>query len=483
MRIAPMDLNWLVLERTESPAHVACLAECTPPDGAPSTFVADLVAGWRAHATFAKPFNRRPRLLPVPTWDVLRDDEVDLDYHFRHSALPAPGGERELGILVSRLHSHPLDRRRPLWELHIIEGLGDGRFAMYLKVHHSLMDGVAGIRMLGRALSADSLERDHPPIWALGSSPPRVAGDPPKHATEPAAVRGAVTRVLSTPARSVRKLRTATAGGRGIARLATTQVVHGLRPRERDVAIPFNAPMSPLNGCIHGPRRFATQHYSLERMKALSKDANVTINDVLLGICSGALRRYLTEIDELPDRSLTATLPVSVRLEADESGGNAITFIHARLATDVAEPAMRLARIAASTRHAKSVLGRLPRSAMNAYTMLLMAPYMTQLAVGLGGRSTPMHNVVVSNVPGPRQPRYIEGARVDQLYPLSVLFNGQALNVTVISYAGTMCIGFTGCRDSLPSMQRIAVFSGDAFDDLERAVSAHPQRVGESAGS
>lgn len=238
------------------------------------------------------------------------------------------------------------------------------------------------------------------------------------------------------------------------------------------MAIPFVAPMSPLNGCIHGPRRFATQHYSMERLKALSKDAGVTINDVLLGVCSGALRRYLTEIDALPDRTLTATLPVSVRLEADESGGNAITFIHARLATDVEQPALRLQRIAASTRHAKSVLGRLPRDAMNAYTMLLMAPSMTQLAFGLGGRSTPMHNVVVSNVPGPRQPRYIEGARVDQLYPLSVLFNGQALNVTVITYAGTMCIGFTGCRDSLPSMQRIAVFSGDSLEELERAAYA-----------
>lgn len=172
MRIAPMDLNWLVLERAESPAHVACLAECTPPDGAPDTFVADLVAGWRAHRTFATPFNRRPRLLPVPVWDVLPDDEVDLDYHFRHSALPAPGGERELGILVSRLHSHALDRRRPLWELHIIEGLGDGRFAMYLKVHHSLMDGVAGIRMLGRALSADRDARDRPRSGPWGPRSP-----------------------------------------------------------------------------------------------------------------------------------------------------------------------------------------------------------------------------------------------------------------------------------------------------------------------
>jgi hypothetical protein len=180
--------------------------------------------------------------------------------------------------------------------------------------------------------------------------------------------------------------------------------------------------MSPLNGCIHGPRLFATQHYALERLKALSQDAGVTINDV-------------------------------------------------------EQPAPRLQRIAASTRHANSALGRLPRGdAMNTYAMLLKAPYMTQLAVGLGGRTTPMQNVVVSKVPGPRQPPYIEGARVDQLYPLSVLFNGQALNVTV-SYDGTMCIGFTGCRDSLPGMQRIAVFSGDALEELERAVCAGVERL------
>lgn len=476
MRIAPMDLNWLLLERAESPAHVACLAECTPPVGAAATFVADLVARWRSQATFAKPFDRRPRLFPVPVWEVMRDDQIDLDYHFRHSALPAPGGERELGILVSRLHSHPLNRRRPLWELHIIEGLGDGRFALYLKVHHSLMDGVAGIRMIGRALSSDPHERDRPPIWALGASVGRAIDGAPVAETTPSSEAGsarrvtALTRLLSAPARSVHGLRQAAEGGRGLVQISATQVVHAVRPQDRDVAVPFVAPMSPLNGCIQGPRRFATQHYSLQRVKSLSKDAGVTINDVLLGVCSGALRRYLTGIGELPRRSLTATLPVSVRLEADESGGNAITFIHARLATDVEQPAERLDRIAASTRHAKSVLGRLPRTAMNAYTMMLMAPYMTQLAMGLGGRTVPMHNIVVSNVPGPRNARYIDGAIVDQLYPLSVLFNGQALNVTVISYAGTLCIGFTGCRDSLPSMQRIAVFAGDALSELEEAL-------------
>lgn len=463
MRIPPLDASWFLIEGPERPAHVACLAQCTPSADAGPSFVTDLVRSWRSHTTIAHPFNLRPRLLPTPTWERLADADVDLDYHFRHSALPAGGGERELGVLVSRLHTHRLDRRRPLWECHLIEGLGDGRFALYLKLHHSLMDGVAGIRMIGRALSNDPTETGRAPIWALGSGPRSRPPSPLPTRSVSAVVGGALRLPRSTFGRA----RSTVRGARALAGVSGGQIRRGLLPGTDHAAVPFRAPMTPLNSAVHGPRRFATQHFELDHVREVAKSNGGTVNDVLLAICSGALRRYLSDLGALPRASLTATLPVSIRMDGDPAGGNAITYIQAKLATDEADPEQRFRVIAASTRHAKKMLGSLPRSAMQTYTAMIMAPYMAQLASGLGSRTPPMHNIVISNVPGPKRPRYIDGATVDQLYPLSVLFDGQALNITIISYAGVLCVGFTGCRDSLPSMQRVAVLTGNAFTELQ----------------
>lgn len=454
--IKPNDAAWLLVEKPEQPVHVACLAICTKPEGAPRGYLRDWVDRWRECRRFAPPFNYRYRPGVVPMWEVLDDDEIDLEYHLRHSALPEPGGERELGVLVSRLHSHRLDRRRPLWECHVIEGLEHGRFALYVKMHHSQVDGVGGIRMVQRSFTADAAERNLPPIWSVGMGG-RAESDGEAKERRPHKSPGAVVR---------EQLDTLQPLGKALLGLLRESRGEG----DTDAAVPFMAPKTTFNGRIHGPRRFATQHYELARIKRLAKRGGVTVNDVFVAICAAALRRYMIERHELPAETLTAGLPMSVRPAGDAAVGNAFSMIFAKLHTDIRDPLERLEAISRSARAAKARIEQLPRAAVNHYTMLSMGPYMLQLMLGLGGYSRPLSNIVISNVPGPADTLYFNGARVEEFYPISLLFNGQALNISVVSYAGQFNLGFTGCRDSLPSMQRLAVYTGEALEELEKAL-------------
>ncbi len=455
--IKPLDAAWLYVDTRETPMQVGCLAIFSLPAKAGPAFLARLVEQFRSARQFAEPFNLRlksPRLrYLLPVWEETRD--IDLEYHFRHSALPQPGGERELGMLISRLHSHPMDFARPLWECHLIEGLAERRFAIYMKVHHSLIDGIGGMRLLARTLSADPKARTAAAPWSVGFAD---------------ASRG--TRAAVAPAEAVQallraQLRTVPGVSRALGELAR----EALHPRHADWALPFSGPMSVLNGKISGQRRFATQHYALPRLRRVAQQAGVTINDVFLELCASALRRYLKEIRALPQQALTAGVPVSVRPADDERAGNAISFIIASLGTQFADPLTRLRAIHDSAQRAKQHLQQLSKRDIEPYTALFMAPFMAQLLSGLGGHLRPMFNLTISNVPGPDRPLYFNGARMEQIYPVSLLAHGQALNITAVSYGDRFNIGFTGCRDALPSMQRLSIYAGEALDELERRLS------------
>ncbi len=234
--------------------------------------------------------------------------------------------------------------------------------------------------------------------------------------------------------------------------------------------LPFAAPRTVLNGRIRAQRRVATQTFALDRIQAIARKADVSVNDVFMAICGGALRRYLGEQGLLPSRSLTAGMPVSVRPAGDASVGNAVTFMHGSLGTDIADPVLRLKACRQSALLAKEHLQQMPRDVLVPYTLMLMAPYLGQVALGLGGFGRPMHNLIVSNVPGERQTQYLDGARLERCFPISTLFNGQALNISVYSCGGTFSLGFVGCRDTLPRMQKLAVYTGDALAELEASL-------------
>jgi len=454
------DSAWLFAETHRTPMQVGMLATFRVPEDRP-TFVTDLVTRWRETKVFAPPFNLQYRNLPVPSWAELESGDIDLDYHLRHSALPAPGSQRELGVLVSRLHSARMDRRYPLWECHVIEGLEEDRWSLYLKAHHSQVDGVGGIRLLRRILSADPDTRDMLPPWAIGTRGPDQSGlTAPSRPTEAApAERSGPIELTRNGVRST----VAVAGSLG---RTYVESVTGLGADD-DRAVPFRAPKTIFNGRIHTPRRFATQHYPIERMKAAAKAADGSLNDVFLAVCGGAVRRYLLEHDALPTEDLVANVPVSVRRGHGAKVGNAITFLYSRLGTDIHDPVERIGAIRTSTRLGKERLPEVGSAAMDAYTAALMAPFIGQAILGFGGRGRPASNLVISNVPGPAEQRYLDGSPMEEIYPVSLLFNGQALNITGVSYAGEFNIGYTGCRDSIPSLQRIAVYSGEELEALE----------------
>ncbi|SFM68600.1 WS/DGAT/MGAT family O-acyltransferase [Marinobacter zhejiangensis] len=457
-RLATLDASWLAVDSEDTPMHVGTMQIFSVPEGAPDTFLRDLVERMKTQREVAKPWCYklyRPgalgRLL-TPAWKI--DQDIDLDYHVRHSALPKPGSERELGVLISRLHSNHLDFSRPLWECHIIEGLENNRFALYTKMHHSLIDGISGVRLMQRVLSTDPEETHMLPPWAVRPEQRRASKD-----DSDASFSGAVSQALDAL-----KLQADMAP-----RLwgAMSRLVSSMRHPEDSLTAPFTGPVSLLNHRVTGQRRFATQHYQLDRLRKLAKVAQGSMNDIVLYLCGTALRRFLIEQGELPDTALTSGIPVSIRPADDQNTGNQISFMIASLATDEPDPLTRLQHIKSSTRKAKEHLQKLPKAALTQYTMMLMSPYILQLMTGMGGRMRPVFNVTISNVPGPSKALYYEGAKLEAMYPVSLIAHGGALNITCLSYDGSLNFGFTGCRDTLPSMQKLAVYTGEALDELE----------------
>ncbi|MFB1294121.1 wax ester/triacylglycerol synthase family O-acyltransferase [Mycobacterium sp. pW049] len=465
VRLGLQDLLFIYGETSSSKMHVAGLLPFTPPPDAPSDYLRRMVDEARSQEVVA-PWNRKlanPRLQFSPLHSWVTDKDFDFDYHVRRSALASPGDERELGVLVSRLHSNHLDLTRPPWELHVIEGLEGGRFAMYMKIHHALVDGYSAMRMLGRSLSTDPQDRNTRMFFNVPT---------PKRARRETG-EGESSNPLTATLRALGGVSSAVTGGVSSAVDLTSALVNTQLRRDGDnvhISGSASAPHSILNARISRNRRFATQQYEFDRLKKLSAQHGATINDVALAIIGGGLRKFLSDFDKLPDRSLIAFLPVNVRPKGDEGGGNAVGAMLAPMGTDIEDAVERLVSITAATRAAKAQLQSMSPAAIIAYSAAVLAPAGGQIAGALTGVQPPWpytFNLCVSNVPGPREPLYFNGSRLEATYPVSIPIHGMALNITLQSYADTMNLGFVGCRDRLPHLQRLAVYTGDALDELE----------------
>ena len=474
----PLGLQDLVLLYGESPStmmHVGGLMPFSPPEDAPTGFLRQLIDDNKNSAATA-PWNRKlshPGLLysPIQSWVV--DDNVDLDYHVRRSALPSPGDERELGVLISRLHSHALDLTRPPWEMHVIEGLEGGRFAVYIKMHHALVDGYTGMKLMERGLSVDPDDTGHPLFFNFPSAEP---------VPEPDTADGSLLSRLGGLFSGVAGVVGSAAGaGRSTIEVTKAMINSQLRGdgEYHNLANSVQAPQCILNSRVSRNRRFATQQYDFQRLKSIGAKHDAKLNDVALAIVSGGLRRFLGELDELPDEPLVAFLPVNVRAKDDEGGGNSVGSILVPLATDVADPIERLDTITTSTRIAKAQLSTMSKSAIVAYSNLLLAPAVVQMASAVTGVKPPWpftYNLCISNVVGPKEVLYLRGSRMEASYPVSIASHGMALNITMHSYADTLNFGFVGCRDALPHLQRLATYTGEALDELDNLTNPSRRR-------
>lgn len=453
--LSMQDASWLLLERRKTPMHIAGLSLFRLPEGASRAFLRQAFERHRNCGPLRAPFNQRLSAARLSAPMLEDDPEIDIDYHVRHSALPANATYRDLFVLVSRLHSIPLDRSRPLWEFHLIEGLPDRQYALYTKIHHALADGMAGVDLMHGTLSRDPLQRDMTAPWAQAADRRTRSGSggSPRPAELPLKERLAEPlSMLPQLGRVAREMMRAAGGRNGSA----------LRG-------PWQAPRSVLNTRLSGSRRVVCQSWAQTRLQAVGKALGVTLNDVVLAMCSGALRAYLQRLNALPAEPLICGVPVAIEKLEGETMGNAISMAFANLGTHEADPLRRLQSIRSSVQASKELLSTLTRPALLTYTTLTGLPLAFEQMMGVGGLAPPAFNLVVSNVPGPREPLYWNGARQEHVYPISLLPNGQALNISLMSCAGSLDFGLVGCRRSLPQLQRLIDHLEDALVELEQA--------------
>jgi diacylglycerol O-acyltransferase len=451
--ISPTDSMFLLVESREHPMHVGALQVFEPPEGVSGRdFLRDAHQTMVAERDFQPTFRKHPARMfgGIPNIAWAEDDDVDLDYHLRRSALPTPGRVRDLLELTSRLHGTLLDRHRPLWEAHLIEGLNDNRVAVYIKFHHALIDGVSALKLTQRALSTDPADTAIRVPWNL---PHKARPSAPDDESAFSKIRQTVS---STAALAPSTL--------SLARAALL---------EQQLTLPFGAPKTMFNVRVGGARRVAAQSWPLERIRSVKAAAGVTVNDAVLAMCAGALRGYLLEQNALPDAPLIAMVPVSLRTEAEaDTGGNMTGVLLCNLATHIDDPATRLETISTSMRNNKKVFSQLPRTQALALSATMLAPLGFGVVPGFVSTAPPPFNIVISNVPGARQPMYWNGARLDGNYPLSIALDGQAVNITVANNADNLDFGLVAARGSVPHMQRLLGHLEDALKDLERAVDA-----------
>ena len=348
---------------------------------------------------------------------------------------------------------------------HVIEGLDDGRIATYTKIHHALVDGVSSMRLLQSVLSKDPDERDMPPPWG-------------RQQVEKAQAQGQHDQSLfDLPVSAFRSAFAITAEAAGMPAALLRTLTRGVR--NDTSALSLYAPRTVINKPITGSRRFAAQSWEIERMRSVGAGTSTTINDVVLAMCSGAMRRYLLELGALPDSTLVAMVPVGLKAKeagtASATGGNAVGSVMVKLGTDVEDPAERLRRIHRSMASGKEALATMTPVQIMAMSAIGMAPAVLPAMLGLQGLTRPPFNLIISNVPGPKEPHYFNGARLAGMWPLSIPIHGMALNITCTSYNGEMGFGLTGCQ----LLQERAFPSGKPVDrrfDRVEIPSRHRRR-------
>jgi diacylglycerol O-acyltransferase len=461
------DASFLISESRQTPMHVGGLNLYTMPDGVNETeYLHDIAKKMRHQGALRFPFGDILKMGPLGVYGNIyleRDSAIDMDYHIRHSALPKPGRYRELFILVSRLHSALLDRSRPLWEMHLIEGLPNRQFATYFKIHHSVMDGVGAMHFSDSMLAENpkqKIEISPFSIEAYDSYKKKLFNN----VKAPAAI---------APKALAEIVKDRVDSGTNIAK-ALQKTASAWFNGNNGLSTPWlNIPRTAFNEKITGARRFVAQSWDLERIKKVGKAYDGTLNDAVLAMCSGALRRYLISQNDLPDGSLKAMAPVSVRAAGDVDAANAISFLTADLATNIGDPKERMHTIQRSVSAGKEQLRAMTKKEIGLYTILAQSPLILTTLTGTGSKF-PAFSTVISNVPGPRNQMYFHGSKLDGIYPASIPFEGFAVNFTVVSNCGRLDFGITACRKAAPQLQRLIDYLEDALVELEEAVGITP---------
>jgi WS/DGAT/MGAT family acyltransferase len=478
-QISGLDATFLFLETPNAPMHIGSVGifdPSTAPDGI--VRFKRIIQTVKERAHLAPPLRQRLVEVPFnadfPYW--VRDESFDPEFHIRHIALPKPGDWRQLCIQVSRLHARALDRSRPLWELYVIEGLDNvagippGCFALMTKLHHAAIDGVSS-----QAIAT-----------ALCDATPEIreveGADEWRADTPPTPFELTAMAIENNAMRPLRYLEFLQKSVPTWAKAIEAALTGDLKP-------PPSVPRTRFNKVVSPHRVFEAVDFSLEKIKAIKNDVGGTVNDVVLAICAGALRKYLLENDELPERSLVSMCPINVRdPNALTSGGNQVVSMSVPLHTNIEDAKERLQAICTSTRDAKAYT-----NAIGAKSMMEMADFIPMELGVLGARvaaeqgianfATPEFNTVITNVPGPSTPYYSNGAKHIRGWGMGPCVDGNGLFHAVGSYCGEVNIGVSCCRVMMPDPSRYAELLRESFAELEQGTEQKAKPVRKTAST
>jgi diacylglycerol O-acyltransferase / wax synthase len=477
-QLTGMDASFLALETANATGHVGGLSVLDPSTASEPLTLARLTEVMAERLPLVPVLRRKllnvPLGLDQPYW--IDDADFDVEYHVREIALPRPGSDAQLTEQVSRLHARPLDRSRPLWELYLITGLARDRAAVYSKIHHAAVDGVSGTELLTVLFDLTPAGREPP-----AAEPFRPERPPPL----PLLAAMAAVRLAWRPVQTVRITNELVRLLPTLAPAASTLVGEMLGLNRGDGSViatrPGRAPATPFNRAITPHRRFAFRSVDLDTVKAVKKSFGVSVNDVVMAMCAGALRRWLIDHDALPGQPLVAMIPVSVRDPASQGAlGNRVSAMLAPLPTNVTDPGLRLQIVHSATQAAKAQQAEIPQGLVDqisdfAVPALTARAARVVFATGLLHRLPPF-NLTISNVPGPNVPVYMCGARLVAHYPVSVVTDGQGLNITLVGYLGQLHFGLVSSRELIPDIDKLA---GYLPEELALLAEAAEKRAAE----
>jgi len=469
-RLSGIDSTFLSIETPSHLMHVSTVAVLDPRDmegGYSFEKVRALVASRLPGIPL---FRRRlvevPFNLHFPVW--VEDPNFDLDYHIRRVAAPAPGTMAELCEVAGDFVSRQLDRTRPLWEMQVVEGLEGGNIGLLVKVHHSMIDGVSGAELIVHLFDLEPIAAplevppDEREVEHVPSDLELVAYAGRSLASNPARLAKVVPATVGSVVSVVRRRRSGTGGG---------------------MAAPFTAPRTPFNAAITPHRKVAVANLVLEDVRHVKRIFGTTVNDVVLALCAGALRAYLDKLGQLPEQPLVSVVPISVRGEgSDAASSNQVSAMFVSLATDIDDPVARLQSIAEGTRGAKDEHQAIGASMLQDWAEFAAPALFTRASrlyssMKLADRHRPIHNVIISNVPGPQFPLYLAGAKLLMLCPLGPVMEGAGLNITVLSYQASIDVGLIACRELMPDLDDLAAAFVEAMAELKAAADAAEARL------
>ena len=456
-KLSLLDLGFFIAETEASPKHVAGLLIFKRPPKSTPAFAKNLFKEYLAANDVKPPFNQVIRFTigSWPFWQPI--DKMDMSQHVFFHTISKDGNDRAaLYAFVSRLHTPMLDRSRPLWEVHVIDGLPDGKFALYQKMHHAYADGVTMARWTAESYSTSPTDMEQVPVWTQrhgghGSSRSARAKQELLQLTWKE-VTGNARRFL------------------GIGRLAAMLLLESVKLTKNAIALPFvSSARTPLTGQVTSGRQFATAGVSMDRVNAIRTRTRSTLNHVALTCLDGALRRYLQDQGVELRRPITIQMPVNLRKEGEKTAGNKIGIIQVELSPPTDDPYVRLRNIGYSLRNVRTMVDSVAPEAIESYTIVTGLVAQIAETLKLSNKMPPMGNTLVSNVPGPKAHLYVKGACMEEMHPMSTLPPSNLLNITLFSYAGDLFFGLIA-TDELPNLERLGTYVEEAFGELEASV-------------